>query len=142
MSAVENELRERIRTLESQNAFYADRLHSRDMADAEAKQAEAAKPPPASTLRLRRAQESSERTLANPEALEELRQLAWGEKGSGGGWTPPPAAGWPKGVDPTAFVHLYNELTPDGKGWLNGPEPEAPPSKTLTFLDALAAEGN
>jgi hypothetical protein len=128
--------------LREQLVGYERNLARKDLEIAALKHA--AEPPPVvESIHLSEAKRYAEKLLTEKgESLEEIRAIAWSQHNPYC-TTPPPGESWPPNVDQTNFVKLWCGLNADGTALLNEPiVPEAPPTKTVTFLDALAAEGN
>jgi hypothetical protein len=140
------QMRDKIETLEKNDRYYRDELRRRDLADADRKAAEAkaAEPDPVAAYNLRWAKECVELDLADPEMLDCHRQGAWRDSGTLDWWVTrvPSNKGWPKDVDPNAYVRKFHGLNETGDVLIGQAVPshesEVPAAKT--FLDeALAA---
>jgi hypothetical protein len=133
------QMRDKIETLEKNDRYYRDELRRRDLAEADRLAAEGAVKP--TDYVLLGSQKHVTETLADPDALEELRQCAWLD--SSIYITKPPSAdkGWPKGFDPTEYVRKFHGLNEAGTARIGESataQDEVPAAKT--FLDeALAA---
>jgi hypothetical protein len=128
--------------LREQLVDYERNLVRKDLEIAALKRA--AEPAPViESIHLSRAKRYAEKLLAEKgEPLDEIRALAWSQHNPYC-TTPPPGESWPPNVEPASFVKLWCGMNAEGTALLNEPiVPEAPPTKTITFLDALAAEGN
>ncbi len=137
MSSETYRLQQELATLRSTNAAQADQLRHRDMA--EFAKAEAAKPQ--INYALKHARQSVDQTLGNPQAVEELRAVAWidySHSTPGKFWhnRAPGDGSWPEGMSPEAYVRKFHGLNDDGAA-LAGEKPVEPePTKLSPWLEA------
>lgn len=131
------QLQQQLATERRNNVSLAERLHQRDMA--ENAKAEAAKPKV--NYALRSAQQSVDRTLGNPEAVEELRVCAWIDfshtPGEGNLYRSraPKDGSWPPEVSADSYVKKFHGLNDDGDA-LAGEKPPEPETKLSPWLEA------
>src|SRR5882672_7508720 len=123
-------LQQELATLRQNNVSLADRLRQRD--HDEIAKAEAAKPKVNYALQI--AQRSVEKSLENPEAMEELRACAWIDfshtPGEGNFYRnrAPMDGSWPEGVTPESYVRKFHGLDESGDA-MAGEKPPEPETK-------------
>jgi hypothetical protein len=139
MSSETERLQIELDTLRRTNDFYAAQLRTRDLAEAD-------KNTPAETnYALQRAQRSVDKSLENPEAVEELRACAWidySHSTPGKFWhnRAPGDGSWPEGVTPESYVRKFHGLNEDGTALAGKKPPEPEEIKLSPWLEAAIAK--